>query len=102
MKLAKLPGQVPELSTDLVVFAERPWTPDSEMILRELEPDGAIPSELKDSRFRYCLELSVIDEFTDSLKARGLTAPEQLDAILYYAEYDAFPAWLNRRLRTAR
>jgi hypothetical protein len=102
MKLAELPGRLSQLSTDLVVFAEQPWTPNSEMILRELEPDYSIPEELKSSRFRYFLELSVIDDFIDTLKANGLTEPEQLDAIIYYAEHDAFPEWMDRRFAGSR
>jgi hypothetical protein len=97
MKLAELPGLLSELSAGLVVFAERPWTPGSNMILRQLGPDYGIPEDVKSSPFRYFLELSVIEEFIDNLRAIGLTQSEQLDAIIYYAEYDAFPDWVCRR-----
>lgn len=82
-------------------LAEQPWTRASEMVLRASDVDGAIPDDLRDSRFRYFLELSIIDEFILDLRQAGLSESEQLDAIIHYAEYDAFPAWFYSRSNTS-
>jgi hypothetical protein len=97
--LAELPGLLHELPEDLVVFAEEPWIPGANAMLRRLEPDFSVPEDTKKSTFRYFLELSTIREFIDDLRAAGLTEAEQLKVMIHCATYDAFPDWLQERSR---
>lgn len=95
----ELPGLLHELPEDLVVFAEEPWIPGANAMLLRLEPDFPVPEDIKKSTFRYFLELSIIREFIDDLRAAGLTEAEQLKVMIHYATYDAFPDWLLERSR---
>ena len=97
--LAELPGLLHELPEDLVVFAEEPWIPGANAMLLRLESDFPVPEDIKKSTFRYFLELSIIREFIDDLRAAGLTEAEQLKVMIHYATYDAFPDWLLERSR---
>lgn len=49
--LAELPGLLHELPEDLVVFAEEPWIPGANAMLRRLEPDFSVSEDIKKSTF---------------------------------------------------
>ena len=97
--LAELPGLLHELPEDLVVFAEEPWIPAPMRCFSGWSSDFPVPEDIRKSTFRYFLELSIIREFIDDLRAAGLTEAEQLKVMIHYATYDAFPDWLLERSR---
>lgn len=94
MKLQDALYRLSELRDDQVIFACRPWTPDSEAEIGTLDHNFRVPDEMNNRGLEYFLEASVAKEV---LKVFGETRPtrERMCAlILFYAENDAYPEWV--------
>ena len=78
----------------LCIVARRPWTEHSECSLVQLTDDYGVPAASKSEGYDYFLEVSVIqDEFGDCWAS--LSDSQRIEAVIFYAENDAFPSWLN-------
>jgi hypothetical protein len=79
------------LDEDDVIFARKPWSPTAVAMIGPLDED---PAALQTAGFAYFLEVSVAREI---LEGPPLTLDERIRLILHYAEYDAYPDWLDNR-----
>jgi hypothetical protein len=95
MKLADAIGMIAQMGDADVVFAKVPWTPDAEAVISALNQQLGVPDELKQAGFRYFLEKSLIDELMMVRNDKRLNSEQLIDFVIYYAEYDAYPPWLN-------
>jgi len=87
------------VSDDLCIVAKRPWLPNSEAELISLTEEYAIPESVKERGFSYFLEVSTArDELLADIKIK-LTPAQKVEVVIYYAEYDATPEWLNELCR---
>jgi hypothetical protein len=60
-----------------------------------LAEDYRVPSDALEQGYEYFLEVSVaLDEVLNEL-ASVLTSEQRVNAVLYYAENDAYPEWLS-------
>jgi hypothetical protein len=94
MTLQEILDRVDELGDDQVIFARRPWTPDSEAEIGKFNDNFRVPDATSNRGLDYFLEVSVAKEI---LEVFGETrpAPERIRALLmFYAENDAYPKWI--------
>ncbi len=77
------------------ICARRPWTADSEVILATQDGQGRIPLEFPPNGFDYLLEVAVAIEVLEVFGQRPATLEERVDCLIFYAENDAFPAWVH-------
>jgi hypothetical protein len=94
MRLRDVIGDVESLDDSLCIVAKRPWSPESEALLVRLTADWRVPQEVLIQGHEYFLEVSVaLDEVLDGLGDK-LSPEQRVDAVLFYAENDAYPEWL--------
>lgn len=87
--LVELLRRLPDLDRDEVIYAARPWTRDSGAASRAELDDGSAPPGLA-----YLLEVDVVRDVAEVWSSRrGGRAPtpdELADAVIHYAEHDAY------------
>lgn len=95
MKLSEAIERARAVSDELCIVARRPWIPESEARLVQLTEDFRVPKEVKAAGYEYFLEVDLIRrELMDGLP-QSLTSDQVVSAVIYYAEFDATPQWLN-------
>jgi hypothetical protein len=95
MKLGLLLDQIETLSDYDIIFAKRPWAPDSDAILLPLDTD--LPKSMSDQGFEYFLEVSVAQELVENVGSEFRSAAERRNVIIRYAGNDAYPHWFVDR-----
>ncbi len=94
MHLREIIERVDREADALCIVAKKPWTSESEAQLVRLTDDFRVPAKALEQGYEYFLEVSVaLDEVLDGLE-RVLTKEQRFNAVLYYAENDAYPDWL--------
>lgn len=94
MKLADIVSGLGTTEDSLCIVAKRPWMGDSEARLVRFTEDFRVPEEVRSAGYEYFLEVSVArDEVLSGPVA--LNDDQKVAAVIYYAENDAFPKWLN-------
>ena len=94
MKLADIVTGLETADDSLCIVATRPWTGDSEAKLVRFTDDFRVPEEARSAGYEYFLEVSVArDEVLSGPVA--LSDDQKIAAVIYYAENDACPEWLN-------
>ena len=94
MKLADIVAGLETSDDSLCIVAKRPWTGHSEARLVSVTEDFRIPEEARSAGYEYFLEVSTArDEVLSGPVA--LSDAQRVAAVIYYAENDAFPEWLN-------
>ena len=100
MNLASLIADLESVDNTLTIVAKRPWTANSDARLVSLTDEYRIPSNVLQEGFEYFLEVSIaLDEVLGEL-ASQLSPAQRVAAIVYYAENDAYPDWLNAIARS--
>jgi len=94
MTLREIIDRIAPDSDTLCIVAKKPWGPESEAQLVRLTDDFRVPGEALAQGLEYFLEVSVaLDEVLNGLEEL-LTNEQRFNAVLYYAENDAYPDWL--------
>lgn len=84
------------------IVAKRPWTANSEARLVSLTDEFHVPSDVLSEGFEYFLEVDIaVNEVLGEL-ANRLSPAQRIAAVVYYAENDAYPDWLNAMGGNAR
>jgi len=94
MRLADIVTGLEATDDSLCIVAKRPWTADSEAKLMHFTEDFRIPEEALSAGYEYFLEVSVARNEVLSGSV-ALSDDQKIAAVIYYAENDAFPEWLN-------
>jgi hypothetical protein len=97
MKLAEAIAKIEDAGDDAVIFARRPWSPDTDSMIAPLDHDLRVPASIKDAGFDYFLEAPVVSEICEVFEGSPPTLDEKVRLVLYYAENDAFPEWVYSR-----
>ena len=94
MHLREVVGVISHADDVSCIVAMRPWGPESEAKLVRLTDDFRVPADQLQQGYEYFLEVSVaFDKVLDGLE--DVLSPEQrFEAVLFYAENDAYPDWL--------
>jgi hypothetical protein len=95
MKLGQLLDQIETLSDYDIVYAKRPWGPNSDAILLRLDED--LTKSMSDQGFEYFLEVSIAQELLESFGSKLRSAADRHNLIIHYAENDAHPDWIFDR-----
>ncbi len=94
MTLAEIVARLESSDESLCIVARRPWTADSDAKLVAFTEDFRIPNDVSFDGYEYFLEVSIArDEVLN--RPFVLSAQQRLAAVIYYAENDAYPKWLN-------
>ena len=96
MYLRNIIASIDDSSRHLCIVAKQPWSGSSEAKLVELTANFGVPSADLEQGYEYFLEVSVALEEVIGGPGVLLTNEQRLEAVLYYAQNDAFPAWLNQ------
>jgi hypothetical protein len=94
MKLADIVVGLDTSDDSLCIVAKRPWTGDSEAKLGCFTNDFRVPEEARSAGYEYFLEVSTARDEVLSGPV-PLSDEQKVEAVIYYAENDAFPDWLN-------
>lgn len=94
MNLAEIVRSLESVDDSLCIVAKRPWTSDSEAMLVAFTEDFRISKDILSGGYEYFLEVSIAREEVLS-GPLSLSHEQQLAAVIYYAENDAYPEWLN-------
>jgi hypothetical protein len=97
MKLGRVLDQIDSLSDDDVIFARRPWNPDSEAVVGRLDDGLGVPKSMTDQGFDYFLGVYFAQEVLEDFGSKCDSAAERRDLIIHYAENDAYPDWILDR-----
>jgi hypothetical protein len=101
MKLSAVIDTIGALTEDLCIVAKRPWSADCEVALVQMTDPFRVPQSLREAGYEYFLEVTIVRE--EVLHGASWLTPEQrVEAVLYYAENDAYPDWLNELAREWR
>jgi hypothetical protein len=76
---------------DEIICARRPWVPDTDCMLVAATEQLGVPSDVKSAGFDYFLEVHVALEV---LEAIGKHKGKEVELLIHYATFDAFPDWL--------
>lgn len=96
MKLADILTRLDTSDDSLCIVAKRPWTGDSEAKLVCFTADFRVPEKARSAGYEYFLEVSTARNEVLSGQV-PLSDEQKVEAVIYYAENDAFPGWLNTR-----
>jgi hypothetical protein len=96
MELRNIIASIDDSSCHLCIVAKQPWSGSAEAKLVALTPDFGVPRADLEQGYEYFPEVSVALE--EVIRGPGvlLTDEQRLEAVLYYAQNDAFPEWLNQ------
>jgi hypothetical protein len=94
MKLSQAVAELDLLDEGATICAQKPWTADSECQLVVLK-GKPVPEDVKAAGYHYFLEIHVAKEVLEVFGDRKPAAEEKLRLIIHYAEYDAYPDWLD-------
>lgn len=94
MKLSDIIAGLDTSDDFLCIVAKRPWSADSEAKLVCFTEDFRIPEDVRSAGYEYFLEVSTARDEVLSVPV-SLSKEQKVEAVIYYAENDAFPEWLN-------
>lgn len=86
-------------SDDLCIVSKRPWTPEADSELTNLTQDHCVPESVKSRGYDYFLEVLIAKEEVLNHTGALLTPDQRVSAVIYYAEFDACPEWLQEICR---
>ncbi|MGQ0511865.1 MAG: DUF7716 domain-containing protein [Betaproteobacteria bacterium] len=94
MQLREIARNLETSDDTLCIVAKRPWSTASDAQLVRLTDECRIPQSIADAGYEYFLEVSVALEDVLGDIGPKLTEDQRLQALIYYAENDAYPEWL--------
>jgi hypothetical protein len=95
MTLSSIIANLESVDGARTIVAKRPWTAGSTARLVSLTDDGRIPSGVLRDGLEYFLEVSIALDDVLGSRADRLSPTQRREAVIYYAENDAYPDWLN-------
>jgi hypothetical protein len=93
MKLVEAVEKLSKLKRSHTLCVKRPWTADAECTVVEFE--GKVEKATKAAGFEYFLEVHVALEVLEVFGKRKPTLDEKVRVLLFYAENDAWPDWVD-------
>lgn len=93
MKLREALDQIENLGDDDVIFAQKPWSLESDAEVGVLDANLRVPADVAARGFAYFLEASLADELLGVFGRHNAIVDERRALLLHYAEHDAYPQW---------
>lgn len=88
--LASIIASVDSLSENAVVYAKKPWLPDSVPLVIEFEENDTV-TRTTEGGYEYFMESWLIKDLFDQLQESDFSTEKKVELIIYYALNDAFP-----------
>lgn len=92
MTLIDVINQLGYLNNDDTIYAEKPWTPDSEVVIETEPDDGGVPDQAGKMNAEYFIEIFLAKEFLEGWLSSLDQKPslkDQCSRLIKYAENDA-------------
>jgi hypothetical protein len=83
------------IEDDPTIYASEPWDRNAKALLVSTDGEGCAAEPIPPG-FVYFLETSICKEILEGIARHKLSSERRFEVILYYAQNDAFPEWLNR------
>lgn len=94
MNLREVVERIDRESDAMCIVAKRPWGPETDAALVRLTDENRVPDETLKQGYEYFLEVSVaLDDVLEGVED-VLSPAQRFEAVLFYAENDAYPSWL--------
>lgn len=94
MNLREVVDLIDRETDAMCIVAKRPWGPESNAALVRLTDEYRVPDETLKQGYEYFLEVTVaLDEVLEGVQD-VLSPSQRFEAVLFYAENDAYPSWL--------
>lgn len=94
MTLADLMGQLDSLDDDFTIYAEKnpEWSANSLAVACPEPEEGGVPAEARGMSYLLEVFLSkdVVEVWSGGRGGRKPTAVDKCEAVIHYAEYDAY------------
>lgn len=94
MKLKDFVRRLNQLDESAILCVRPPWTSDAECMVIAPDKNLGVPDEVKRAGFAYFLEVHVAREVLLVLDQKGAALEDEVELLLHYAEYDAYPEWV--------
>lgn len=102
MLLATIVSVLEHTDDNLCIGMVRPWRSGDPCCLVNLTDDYKWPEDAKRHGFEYFLEIFTAKEILETCTSPLFSFEEQVEIVLYYAEYDASPEWVESRFSSYR
>jgi hypothetical protein len=92
MKLIDAVRKLDSLDDNATIYAAKPWSPTSEIVVAEEREAGGEPPEASAKGMTYLLEVFLVKEIIDgfaSIPGRKTTDAEKCERLINYAIHDA-------------
>ena len=94
MNLRQAIEDLESLDTDATIVARRPWSVGSDAKVVAPSMLGPAAPDVRRDGLEYFLEVSVAREVLEVFGDRTPSEEEKVACLVFYAENDAFPAWV--------
>lgn len=92
MILTDVINQLDNLDSDDTIYAKKPWTPDTEVVIATEPDDGGLPDQAAKINAEYFIEIFLAKEFLEGWLSSFYQKPsikDQCLRLIQYAENDA-------------
>ncbi len=92
MNLLQVISNLSDFDEDHTIYAEEPWSPDSEAMVRPEPEDGSVPGDASAKGLTYFIEVFLAKEFLHDWAAgqpREPSSREKAERLIKYAVDDA-------------
>lgn len=100
MTIGDLVKNYASLKEDLEILAKKPWSSESSVVFVETDEEGRFIGP-QPQGFDYFLDMESLDHVIGD-EQQELSHDQKIEALIYYASYDAFPPWLEELFGTSR
>ncbi len=80
---------------DSCICCVRPFHQSSDAKIVQLTAECSLPEHALENGFEYFLEKDGIEELPGYAEGKLKSREAKTEFIVYYAEFDAYPAWFN-------
>ena len=99
MNLAQVISELKPSDANLCIVARRPWLPNSSAKVVAFNEDYSVPESATLAGYEYFMGVGTLVEEVLVDIGSGLTTSQRLAAVIFYADHDAYPDWLNAMRR---
>ena len=93
MKLEDAVRELDGFDKNAILCVRRPWSPSAECTVAPPDENLGVPMHVKKAGLEYFMEVYIALEVL-SVFEKPASEKEKIELLIYYAENDAYPAWV--------